>query len=306
MLVVPAYAKVNLALEVTRLRPDGWHDIASVVTTVDWHDLVGIGLRCGGPAAGPPVRLRISGPFAEGIPADGTNLAVRAAAALLSHGGGDLAFDIWLGKNVPAAAGLGGGSADAAAVLRAGSALLGAAGKAQAPDTQHLVAAAEALGSDVPALLAGGTLMVTGRGELLEPLPSPQLHLAIAVAAPSMTAAAYGALHDDERRGDGRAARLAAALQHPQGPTTIDHATLGSALEAPAVRAAPGLADALRRLRAATPDHTWHLTGSGGAAFSIAATRQQAEHLAATARAEGFPARACRTVTPRLGPLAPP
>jgi 4-diphosphocytidyl-2-C-methyl-D-erythritol kinase len=303
MLVVPAYAKVNLALEVTGLRPDGWHDIASVVSTVDWHDLVGVELRCPRRAqtGAPAVGLRLSGPFAEGVPGDGSNLAVRAAEALRSQAGQGCAFDLWLCKDVPAAAGLGGGSADAAAVLRAGAALLSAQGKP--PQPHQLTAAAESLGSDVPALLAGGTLMVTGRGERLAPLPAPSLHLAIAVAAPSITAAAYAALRDDERRGDGRAARLADGLRHGTQTAQLDPATLGSALEAPAGRAAPGLAAALQRLRASTPGHAWHLTGSGGAAFALAPTRAQAHTLAAVARAAGFPARACRTVTAPLGPL---
>jgi 4-diphosphocytidyl-2-C-methyl-D-erythritol kinase len=303
MLVVPAYAKVNLALEVTGQRPDGWHDIASVVSTIDWHDLVGVGLRRAPEGTAPPaarVRLRLAGPYAEGIPTDGTNLAVRAAEALLFHAGEGCAFDIWLWKDLPAAAGLGGGSANAAAVLRAGAAVLGAHGTA--PDPHQLRAAAESLGSDVPALLAGGTLMVTGRGERLEPLPPPSLHLAIAVAAPSATAAAYAAVHDVERRGDGRAVALATLLHSNRRGPALDDALFGSALEAPAGRAAPGLAAALMRLRASTPDHAWHLTGSGGAAFALAATRQHAQHLAAAARDAGFPARASRTLTSLLGP----
>src|SRR5947209_2936234 len=124
MLVVPAYAKVNLSLEVTGRRPDGWHDIASVVCTIDWHDLVGIaidraeaddgatdpGAGTDGVDRGPGdgttargahtrVRVRLSGPFAEGIPTGGGNLAARAATALLDLAGppaAHLAISIWL------------------------------------------------------------------------------------------------------------------------------------------------------------------------------------------------------------------
>jgi 4-diphosphocytidyl-2C-methyl-D-erythritol kinase len=83
----------------------------------------------------------------------------------------------------------------------------------------------------------------------------------------------------------------------------LDQTLLGSALEPAACRAAPGLGDALARLRALTPQTRWHLTGSGGAAFALASTAHDARALAAQAHAAGFPARACRTVPTRLGPL---
>ena len=284
MLVVPAHAKVNLALEVTGRRPDGWHDIASVICTLDWHDLVGLRLR---EATGDdPAALRLTGPFAEGVPTDAGNLAARAAALLLDAAGArGVTFDIWLSKQLPAAAGLGGGSADAAAVLRAGAALLHM-------DRSTLHDLAAQLGSDVPAVLAGGTLLATGRGEVLRPLPPVDRHLAVAVAGPSVTAAAYAALSDEERRPTGRTDQLVAAVQNHDLPPHL----LGSALEPAACRAAPGLADSLARLRATTPGVPWHLTGSGGAAFAVAATRPDAERLAHAARCAGFPARACRTV----------
>jgi 4-diphosphocytidyl-2-C-methyl-D-erythritol kinase len=314
MLVVPAYAKVNLSLEVTGRRPTGWHDIASVICTIDWHDLVGVEICTGSSPGGiedaagsgggaDRVRLRVAGPLAESVPTGPDNLAARAAALLLQMAGADAygtSVTVWLDKRVPAAAGLGGGSADAAAVLRAGAALLATAGRAIPPAA--LAEAATELGSDVLAVLAGGALLATGRGEVLAPLTAPTLHLAIAVAGPSATAAAYAALRDDERIPTGRATALAAALP---GGARLDQALLGSALERAACRAAPGLGDALARLRAVTPATRWHLTGSGGAAFALAGTAQEAKALAAQAQAAGFPARACRTVLARLGPLPP-
>jgi 4-diphosphocytidyl-2-C-methyl-D-erythritol kinase len=303
MLVVPAHAKVNLALEVTGRRPDGWHEIATVIAAIDWHDLVGVRLAPRDDSD-EPVRLHLSGLYAEGVPAGSTNLAHRAALLLRQLAGEPqhLTLEIWVDKQVPAAAGLGGGSADAAAVLRAGAVLL-AAGPSGSPSPTELARRAAELGSDVPAVLAGGTVLATGRGEVLTPIAAPRLHLALAVAGPSATAAAYDALLDAECAGDGRATRLADAIQ--QGKL-IAPSLLGSALEAPACRASPGLAAALARLRAATPAHPWHLTGSGGAAFAIAADAAEAVHLAAAACRAGFPARACRTLPGRLGPLPAP
>ena len=289
MLVVPAHAKVNLALEVTARRPDGWHEIATVICTLNWHDLVGI--TVGHPAGNTAetIRLMVDGPFAAGVPADASNLAHRAAAAVRELAKNPAhTIDIWLCKLVPAEAGMGGGSADAAAVLRAGATLFGL-------NQAALHAAAAQRGSAVPALLARGTTYATGRGEQLAPLPTPNLHLAVALAGRSATAAAYSALTEEERRPDGRATRLAAAIAHHQ---PLDEHLLGSALEPAACRAAPDLARALQALRAGTPGHRWHLTGSGGAAFALAPDRATAQRLAQAATAQGFPARACRTIPP--------
>lgn len=296
MLVVPAHAKVNLALEVTGRRPDGWHEIATVIATIDWHDLIGIVLA---PAAGgtPHITLRLTGPLAEGLPAADDNLAHRAADLLFKAAGQPpLDIHLWVCKHLPAAAGMGGGSADAAAVLRAGAATLRAHGHPVTADALHH--AAEQLGSDVPAALHGGTVLATGRGEHLQPVAAPALHLAVAVAGASATAATYQALTDAERQQpDGRTTRLVHAFTTATPHTTPpDPALLGSALEPAATRAHPGLADALHRLRSLTPGTPWHLTGSGGAAFALARSADEAHHLAATARAAGYTARACRTL----------
>src|SRR5207247_1589324 len=111
-------AKLNLALAVVARREDGWHDIDSVLAPIDWHDLIGVELRAAPAVA---VRLRLSGPAAAGVPAGEDNLAVRAAHALAAAARTPLDVSVWLDKRVPHGAGLGGGSADAAAVLAAGA-----------------------------------------------------------------------------------------------------------------------------------------------------------------------------------------
>lgn len=286
VIVVPAAAKVNLALEVVGRRPDGYHDVATVIIALDWHDLVGVELREGEGA----VRLRLSGACAGAVPAGTDNLAARAAVALLDLAGGGLDAWIWLDKRLPTAAGVGGGSADAAAVLRAGAALLRARGTPAPPGA--IVAAAAELGSDVPAALCGGAVLATGRGELLHRLPAPLLHVVVAVAGESSTAATYAALEDGERHGDGRAARVAERLAAGWAPDAVD---CGSALEAAACRASPALGERLSRLRARV-GADWFLTGSGGAAFALATSAADAADLAAAAVAAGFPARPCRSV----------
>jgi 4-diphosphocytidyl-2-C-methyl-D-erythritol kinase len=149
---------VNLVLEVTGKRPDGYHEIDTVLQTLTLADRVTI-RRGESP-------VTVSGPFAEGAPADETNLAWRAAAALAAILGRSLdGVSIHLEKQVPAAGGLGGGASDAATVLR----LL----RKQWPEATEaaIEAAAANVGSDEAFFLVGGTARARGRGEHVTPLP---------------------------------------------------------------------------------------------------------------------------------------
>jgi 4-diphosphocytidyl-2-C-methyl-D-erythritol kinase len=269
-------------------RWDGWHDIDSVLVPIDWHDLTGVSLSL---AEADSVSLTVTGAASAGVPTGDANLTMRAAGALAALAGRPLDVRLWLSKAVPHGAGLGGGSADAAAVLRAGTAMLAALGVATDPD--RVAAAALAIGSDVPALLEVEAHRVRGRGERVEPIASPTLHVAVASTLPSSTAATYAALLPDELGDDGRSARLAGVLRSGGVP---DRSLLGSALESAACRADPALASALQRAREVIPAVDWHLTGSGGAVFTLATGQLQAERVASAMRSAGFNARACRTI----------
>jgi 4-diphosphocytidyl-2-C-methyl-D-erythritol kinase len=303
VLVIAAPAKVNLALEVVRRRDDGWHDIESVLVPIDWHDLIGVRLRSA------EATMRVTGSASRGVPGgpDGPpardNLAARAAAALtaavasgrrttLSHGAGthERCLDIWLDKRVPVAAGLGGGSADAAAVLRGGSRLL--RGSGVIVDLAELSHIAETLGSDVPALLAGHAVHVSGRGEQLTPVQVPPLHLVVVFLASASTGDAYKAVQPEEWSDGTRVRTLVAALAGGDHPPD---GALGSALETAALRVNDELALGAARLRRNAPDVAWHMTGSGGAFFAVRPSVAAARDLAAELRARGFAARACRT-----------
>ena len=286
--IVPAYAKLNLSLAVVARRPDGWHDIDSVLMPVDWHDLVGLTVEL---ADADAVYLTVDGPAADGVPAGASNLTVRAAQALRALADRPLAMRVWLSKIVPHGAGLGGGSADAAAVLRSGIAQLANLGVMIEPD--RVAAAALGVGSDVPALLSLTGQRVRGRGDHIEALTIPTLHLAIVSTTPSSTSDTYAAVVPDEIRDDGRSAQLARLLSDGHAPAPE---LLGSALEPAACRANPALADALRRARRVVAGVDWYLTGSGGAVFTVASGRDEAERLAVTMRDAGFNSRACRTV----------
>ncbi|MBV9100526.1 MAG: 4-(cytidine 5'-diphospho)-2-C-methyl-D-erythritol kinase [Candidatus Dormibacteraeota bacterium] len=287
MLILPAYAKLNLALDVVARREDGMHDIDSVIVRIDWHDVVGVSVQ---PADEVEVELRVTGAASAGVPVDGSNLAARAARALLELGGGRHRAQLWLDKRVPHAAGMGGGSADAATTLVATATLL----RRHGVDIAHgdLQRIALELGSDVPVALADCAQRVRGRGELLTPVSVAPLHVAVAVAGRSSTAAAFAALAPDEMSDGRRVAELVNQLGAP-----AEHSGMfGSALEPAARRAAEGLAAAMEQVRALSPRHEWHMTGSGGALFAVVSDRATAEALAAAAGRAGFIARACRTV----------
>ena len=154
-----AFAKLNLTLDVLGKRKDGYHNLQSVMQTISIRDDVEIDV-----GTGKPWKLLCS---LEGIPTDETNLAWKAAKVYCDAMGKDPGgLEIRILKRIPSGAGLGGGSADAAAVLRALNRHYG--------EPLSILALAELgaqVGSDVPFCTIGGTAMVEGRGELLRKLP---------------------------------------------------------------------------------------------------------------------------------------
>jgi len=155
----PAFAKINLTLDVLGKRPDGYHDLKSVMQTISIRDDIEIDLNTGA-----PWKLQCN---KEGIPTDETNLAWRAAKVYFERIHTDPnGIEIRITKRIPVQAGLGGGSADAAAVLRALNKHYG--------EPLSILALAELgnlIGSDVPFCTLCGTAMVEGRGERLHKLP---------------------------------------------------------------------------------------------------------------------------------------
>ena len=156
-LTVLAPSKLNLSLDVCGVLPNGYHELRSVMQAIDWCDEITVALA---PEAG--IRLTCDG----GIPADERNLAHRAAALFFEFTGQQQGCVIDVKKHIPAEAGMGGGSSDAAAVLRALNELTGTA--VSEPD---LLALAAKIGADVPFFLIGGTVLATGIGTDLTPLP---------------------------------------------------------------------------------------------------------------------------------------
>ena len=313
-----AHAKINLALRVGAAGDDGFHPLATVFQTVSLADL--LYARLAPPADAPGGLLRLSVHGADLPEHDTVTAAVAAlAAALRGRGHDDLPpVDMQLVKRVPVGAGLGGGSSDAAAALRAclrlWQAHLGAAGPGAVGGTQAtggtqaageaqagwLIDLAAGVGADVPFFLYGGTALGTGRGTDIEPLPD--LHpVWLVVTAPRCevpTAAAYGAFDD-------LVARLGAPAFPARPPYSpdLDVAWMGNDLT-------PAVADLwpdVERARQALEAHgarIAQMTGSGAASFGTFTDRRAASQAATGLRDAGFWARACLTID-RLKHLRP-
>ena len=291
-----APAKVNVSLAVGPLREDGFHALQTVYLAVSLLDTVtvrpgeGLSVTVTGEGAGGP----------DPVPTDRRNLVWRAAELLAEHAGVAADAAIAVDKTIPAAAGLAGGSADAAAALVALDALWGT--HATRGD---LTALAAQLGSDVPFSLAGGIAIGTGRGEQLTPvLARRPWHWVLGIADGGLsTPAVYAEL--DRLRAAGRVPDgtqtpspepLLTALR--SGPTQALAAALANDLQAPAISLRPALR---RALRAATDAGAAAalVSGSGPTVAALADGEDAALRLAAVLAGEGV----FRTVRVVHGPV---
>ncbi|MBD3277883.1 MAG: 4-(cytidine 5'-diphospho)-2-C-methyl-D-erythritol kinase [Candidatus Aegiribacteria sp.] len=161
-ITVKACAKINLGLRILGLRQDGFHDIRSVFQEISLHDTVTLDVREGRGE----ISLHCS---SSEIPSDSSNLVWKAAELFQSFFHSKLDVRIELEKRIPSRAGLGGGSSDAAAVLRGLAELKGV-------DSESLVESSAELGSDVPFFMTGGTALVEGRGERIAHIPGIPFH----------------------------------------------------------------------------------------------------------------------------------
>jgi 4-diphosphocytidyl-2-C-methyl-D-erythritol kinase len=281
-LVESAPAKVNLTLRVVGRRADGYHDIESLVTFADIADRLAL-------TPGDALTLTVDGPSAAQSGAEADNLVLKAARALGARVSGLRTGAFRLEKNLPVAAGLGGGSADAAAALR----LLARANKLT-PDDPRLHDAARATGADVPVCLDSRPRLMRGIGDLLSaPLPLPQLHALLVnpgVSLPTKLVFAgwrssAGAASASASAADSAASfAILAKMDNKQqlfGWLTRET----NDLEQPAIALAPVIVEVLATLRAAAGCRLARMSGSGAtclALFSSAAeTAAAAKHLRA-------------------------
>ena len=266
-----APAKVNLYLHVGPLRADGFHPISSLMIFADIGDELTV-------APSERLKLRVEGPMAGHAPPGDDNLVLRAARALATRAGvPEPKLQLVLRKALPAAAGLGGGSADAAATLRLVREAL-----ALGLDDGVLEEVAAGLGSDIPACVSGCPSIAEGRGEFLRAAPELCPLPAVLVRPPvdSATGPVYRAFDADPAGASADAPGLPAKIATPEEAAAV-FARCRNDLEAPAVRLQPAIGAALAALRAAPETLLGRMSGSGSACFALCADDAAAERLGA-------------------------
>lgn len=267
-----AYAKINLGLDVLRRRQDGYHEVKMIMQTVDICDDLTFEKR-----GEPGIGFRIEG---ADLPADENNLVYRAAALMMEKGQVREGVSITLQKRIPIAAGMAGGSADAAAALRGLNALF-----EMGHSVEELEELGVTLGADIPYCIRGGTMLSEGIGEILTPLPEPPAcHLVVVKPDVDVsTAFVYGNLQADRLPFhpdiDGMAAALAAG--DLKGITD----RMGNVLETVTAKEYPVI-DRLKQMMCGLGAENALMSGSGPTVFGICKEKETAEKIAAAIRKE--------------------
>ena len=260
-MLIRAPAKLNLCLYLGGRRPDDMHELCSLFEPIGLHDLIDVT---------PAQRDEVSSP---GL--DGENLAKRALGALREGGWSGDPVQVRIDKRIPVAAGLGGGSADAAAVLRLARGEVG-----------DLARIALELGADVPSQLDPAFALVGGAGEVVERLPDPETHGLVLLPDPAglSTAEVFAeadrlGLGRDGHELEGLRSRLREAAGGGASPLAYS-GLLHNDLEAAALSLRPSIGDALTALREAGAAAAL-VTGSGPTAFGLFAGLDEARQAAA-------------------------
>ncbi|MDF6020522.1 4-(cytidine 5'-diphospho)-2-C-methyl-D-erythritol kinase [Streptomyces sp. JH34] len=284
-------AKVNAQLAVGAPRPDGFHDLANVFLAVGLYDEVTV-------TPADALRVTCSGPDADQVPLDATNLAARAAIALAARHGVAPDVHIHITKDIPVAGGMAGGSADGAAALLACDTLWGTGAS-----REELLEICAELGSDVPFSLVGGAALGVGRGERLTAVEvGGTFHWVFAVADGGLsTPAVYG---EFDRLTAGTdvpepAASPALLTALRKGDATALADALGNDLQAAALSLRPSLADTLAAGTAAGALAAL-VSGSGPTTAFLTADEESARRVADALLASGT----CRSA--RVAPSPAP
>ncbi|MBX6352676.1 MAG: 4-(cytidine 5'-diphospho)-2-C-methyl-D-erythritol kinase [Thermoflavifilum sp.] len=265
MILERAYAKINLTLDVLFKRSDGYHEVDMVMQSIDLSDTLWLE-----PLDADRVEIDSA---ASHIPLDGRNLAAIAAQVFRRRLGIRRGVRIYIDKQVPVAAGLGGGSADAAAVLR-GLNRLWQTGLSVA----ELAAMGAEIGSDVPFCVAGGCAVATGRGELLQPVMHPFRPYVVLVrpAVHVSTSEVYGALTPADYSPVRHSTTMLDALA--SGSVDAVDAAVYNGLAPCTFQRYPGVA-AMQRRVAQISQRPVHMSGSGPTLYCLLPNRNAALRL---------------------------
>ena len=261
-----AYAKINIGLDVLRRREDGYHELKMIMQTVDICDDLLFEKM-----AEPGIVIRSNH---KDIPMDGNNLIYKAADLLLQNKGITEGVRITLTKRIPIAAGMAGGSSDAAATMRGLNELF-----RMGYSIQELQELGVKLGADIPYCLVGGTMLSEGIGEILTPLPTPP-DCFLVVAKPDInvsTGFVYGNLHAESLTYHPDIDGMVRALHEGDLSSITDR--LGNVLETVTIKEYPIIEEIKELLRTMGAENAL-MSGSGPSVFGIFTEHRAAETAA--------------------------
>ncbi len=271
MVTVEANAKINLTLDILGKRPDGFHEVAMVMQTIGLHDTLVM------EKTERDIELSINVPW---LKADEKNLAWRAAELMRQEYGIEGGVRIELTKRIPVAAGLAGGSADAAAVLKGMNDLYGLQ-----LDEEKLCELGARLGSDIPFCIMGGTMLATGRGEILTRLSDmPETWVVLAKPRISVSTAWAYQNYDEQgadRHPDNEAIKQAIARGNRKAVAGL----LCNVLESVTIKRYDVIAE-YKQMMLDKGAMASMMSGSGPTVFGLAKNREQAESIADVLRQE--------------------
>lgn len=260
---IKAYAKINLALDVVGTRPDGYHEVRMIMQTINLYDRIELGIT-----AQPGITVKSSLSF---LPNDEGNLAYRAAKLFLTETGCESGVHINILKKIPVAAGMAGGSSDAAAVLLGLNELMSAGFS-----KKQLSELGVRIGADVPFCILGGTALAEGIGEVLTPLrPFRKGHCLIVKPSFSVsTPWAYSNLKPAEELSHPDVDRLLEAVE--QGDYEALCQGAGNVLESVVIPANPAIRTIKARMRDLGADLAL-MSGSGPTVFGLFSEHEAAK-----------------------------
>ena len=271
MVTVEANAKINLTLDILGKRPDGFHEVAMVMQTIGLHDTLVM------EKTERDIELSINVPW---LKADEKNLAWRATELIRQEYGLEGGVRIELTKRIPVAAGLAGGSADAAAVLKGMNDLYGLQ-----LDEEKLCELGARLGSDIPFCIMGGTMLATGRGEVLTRLSDmPETWVVLAKPRISVSTAWAYQNYDEQgadRHPDNEAIKQAIARGNRKAVAGL----LCNVLESVTIKKYDVIAE-YKQMMLDKGAMASMMSGSGPTVFGLAKNREQAEAIADVLRQE--------------------
>lgn len=272
MIIKRAYAKINLILDVLSRREDGYHELTGIMHRISLYDEVGVK-----PASSACISVRSD----ITLPKD--NTAYKAAYGYMQAAGINDGLDIIIKKNIPSEAGLGGASADAAAVLEALQEIYGALSESE------LYSVGKAVGADVPFCLKGGCCEVRGIGEKLNPLPRQKLYLVLVMGDTGISTGNLFALHDELCGGKAEDPRLKSAIIAAKSKNSeLFINSLFNTLEGAAFGLMPQLAVTKDRLLSMNGIKDALMTGSGAVVYGVFESMECAENAASIMREYGY------------------